>query len=431
MVRRRGLVWGALVLLVVTAALPLKAAFGAPPTLVVDDDKAQCPNAGFTRIQDAVNAALPGATIQVCPGNYVEQITVPTGKDGLTLTSQKLLAASITAPPALLPLNKAIVRVAGAKNTTIRGFVITGPGTGACDSLEYGVRVDGGGSAAIQFNHITAIRDTPFSGCQNGVGIQVGRAAEGQTGSATITANLVDDYQKNGITVSNTGSSAVIAANIVRGTGPTPIIAQNGIQISSGATATVQNNSVTDNVYSPQTVSSTGILLFAPGAVQVLQNVLSKNDEGVYAFTATGPVISGNRATSSVFDGIVVDTTTGARVSGNQTDNNSEYGIGLFAATNNSLTDNRASANSVDGFFADPTSTNNSLTNNQASGSKEFDCRDDSKGAGTAGTANLWKGDTGASSSPPGICRPPQGETDRGGERGERPEHPRPHADND
>jgi len=41
--------------------------------LVVDDDKVQSPNAGFTHIQDA---ASPGATIRVCQGTYVEQINI-------------------------------------------------------------------------------------------------------------------------------------------------------------------------------------------------------------------------------------------------------------------------------------------------------------------------------------------------------------------
>jgi hypothetical protein len=33
-----------------------------------------------------------------------------------------------------------------------------------------------------------------------------------------------------------------------------------------------------------------------------------------------------------------------------------------------------------------------------------FDCRDDSVGGGTAGTANFWLSDHGDTSSPAGIC---------------------------
>lgn len=187
---------------------------------------------------------------------------------------------------------------------SISKFTIEGPGDGGCDSLEYGVRVEGGGSADIEFNHITHIRDEPFSGCQNGVAVQVGRQADSTSGSATVRFNLIDDYQKNGITVSNTGSKADIEFNHIRGAGPTAVIAQNGIQVSGGADATVAANAVSGNVYSPGTASSTGILLFAPHSANVSSNVLKANDTGVYAFQTDGnTTIAGNSASSSTFDG--------------------------------------------------------------------------------------------------------------------------------
>lgn len=54
--------------LLVMGAQPAAAA----TLLVVDDDKIQCPTAQYTTIQDAVNAASPGDTIQVCAGLYPE-----------------------------------------------------------------------------------------------------------------------------------------------------------------------------------------------------------------------------------------------------------------------------------------------------------------------------------------------------------------------
>ena len=43
---------------------------------------------------------------------------------------------------------------------------------------------------------------------------------------------MVNTYQKNGITVDGNGSGATINNATVTGTGETPSIAQNGIQIS-------------------------------------------------------------------------------------------------------------------------------------------------------------------------------------------------------
>src|SRR3954447_5405778 len=46
----------------------------AAATRLVDDDKAECPNASFTSIQSAVDAAAAGDTVAVCPGTYREAV---------------------------------------------------------------------------------------------------------------------------------------------------------------------------------------------------------------------------------------------------------------------------------------------------------------------------------------------------------------------
>src|SRR2546430_1990398 len=146
-------------------AVSAASAFAGPKLTV-----GTCKGAQYPTIQAAVTAASPGSDIVVCAGTYVEQVTIPAAKNDLILRSEKPLAAIIQAP-AVMSGNKAIVTVAGAQNVTIKGFTITGPGGGGCDSIRWGVRVDSGGSATIRENHITEIHDTPFSGCQNGIGI--------------------------------------------------------------------------------------------------------------------------------------------------------------------------------------------------------------------------------------------------------------------
>lgn len=351
--------------------------------ITVDDNGADCRKADFTSIQAAVNAASSGDTIKVCAGTYVEQVTIPAGKNGLTLRSHVPEAAIIKAPPAMAD-PKAIMRVNGAQDVTINGFTIAGPGGGPCDSLRYGVRVDGGGSATISQNHIVNIRDTPFSGCQNGHGILVGRVSEGQTGRATIFKNKIDGYQKGGIVISNVGSSAEITDNEITGIGPTAAIAQNGVQISGGATAIVRNNEIAQNQYTPMTFASAGILLFEPGAVTVEHNTLSHNDESVYSQTAANPAIQHNKISFNTFDGIGLLATTGAIVSNNFSENNG-----------------------YDGIYVSSDSTGNTITNNQMEANAEHDAHDDSNGPGTAGTANTWEKNHCGSLDPenrPGLC---------------------------
>jgi parallel beta-helix repeat protein len=89
-------VWRFLTFLIIGALLATVislATFGSqalaeePRTWYVDDDLQDCPDANFTKIQDAVNAASPGDTIIVCPGTYTENIDV--NKDHLTIRSEE------------------------------------------------------------------------------------------------------------------------------------------------------------------------------------------------------------------------------------------------------------------------------------------------------------------------------------------------------
>lgn len=325
--------------------------------LIVDDDALDCPNAQYTTIQSAVTAATSGDKIKVCPGTYIEQVTIPAGKDDLTLFSEGARQAIIKAPMAMLP-PQAIVRVNGAQDVTIRHFTITGPGGGPCNSIRYGVFVDGGGSALITDNHITEIRDfPPLSGCQNGIGVSVGRVLPPDgptTGSATVVHNLIDRYQKGGVLVDGAGSSAEVAYNEVIGAGPTPFIAQNGIQLSRGAHADAHHNKVSQNFYSPAGVDATGFLLFDTPDARVHHNSVFLNESGIATSVVNGTVeISYNSARNN-FDGIVA-----------------------YVPTTNIL-----------------------IAHNKAFENTRYDCRDDNMP-----TTNNWLKDLGRTENQPGLCK--------------------------
>ena len=430
---------------------------GAANTIWVNDDDpngggyaapgTSCDDPGYPTVQTAVTAAAAGDRINVCPGTYVEQVTIPAGKDNIRLRSVERWQAFITAP-AVMTAPKAIVRVNGARNVTISAFTITGPGGGACDALEYGVRVDDGGSANILGNHITHIRDNPFGGCQNGVGVQVGRAAEGTTGSAKIEGNLIEDYQKNGMTISGDGSSGEIANNRVLGIGPTAAIAQNGIQVSSGATATVRNNFVANAIYTPQDVVSTGILLFQSGKVVTDDNTVTSNDVGIFMFEAgAGSVTRDNSSRKSTFDGIAIDMFTvttlsasqvgGSLVARNKSDHNGGPGIGLYdGVRGNKLDDNDVEDNVDSGILLDDASntvvsgndvndngtrggdktdgirinagSGNTIRDNRLKNNMKHDCHDGSTGN------NRWTNNRAETSFPAGLC----GDKDRDEKKG-------------
>jgi parallel beta-helix repeat protein len=348
--------------------------------LIVDDDHADCPNAPYTTIQQAVEAASPGSMIKVCRGTYVEQVTIMAGKDDLTLFSEGDLQAVIKAPLVMAD-PKAIVHIQGAQDVTLRHFTITGPGGGGCDSLRYGVRVDAGGSATITDNHITHIRDAIPSGCQNGVGVLIGRNFEATYGSGTIVHNLIDDYQKGGIVVDGLlppdgggflaptnapplVSRATVAYNEVDGIGPTAVIAQNGIQISRGAIANVHHNVVQNNIYSPATTTGEGILL--------------------YQLSSSETTVNHNEVRNNT-DGIALYTTSNVEVGWNHSHDNAPY----------------------DGLFADSDTTHNTIEHNLLKHNGEFDCDDISAGPYNAPAlvANPWIQDLGYTENRPGLCK--------------------------
>ena len=86
-------------------------ALGAGPAMAkefrVDDDGAQCPNAGLRRrSRRAVNASGPGDKIKVCAGTYQEQVRIDEHHDKLEarVRSKKLEATISLADAESAPL---------------------------------------------------------------------------------------------------------------------------------------------------------------------------------------------------------------------------------------------------------------------------------------------------------------------------------------
>jgi hypothetical protein len=120
------------------------------------------------------------------------------------------------------------------------------------------------------------------------------------TGSAsgTVSNNTLANYQKGGIVANGQGVNVAITDNIVTGQGAVDSIAQNGIQVGYGASATVMRNTVTGNAYTgPNNASSGGILVVGGPAygtcpdgnpcpytvnTRIIQNTVRESDVGVW-----------------------------------------------------------------------------------------------------------------------------------------------------
>jgi parallel beta-helix repeat protein len=368
-------------------------AFGAgqaaAATLEVDNDRVECKKAPFTSIQAAVTAASPGDSVKVCPGTYTEQVRIT--KDKLKVFSRNPQEATIKAP-AVMTDPKAIVEIAGGSDVSVRDFVITGPGGGPCDSIRFGVLIGSTSSdpngptkgVDLSHNRITRIQDTPPGGCQNGNAVQVGRQSTGLVADADVSDNQIDAYQKTGVVVDGAGSSARVRQNTITGLGSVNFIAQNGVQVSRQAVAEVRQNTITDNLFAPQTFASAGVLLFeASSATEIRQNTILRNDEGVYLSGQDGGTVRQNESSDNTFDG---------------------FGL-TEGSTNIAVEHNVAERNGFDGVYAGADTAENVIAQNHLSDNAEHDCHDDSTGPHPPGVANQWEKNHGVTENKPGLCR--------------------------
>src|SRR5271165_660303 len=267
----------------------------------------------FSSIQTAVDSVPAGSIIYVCPGTYAEQVLITknltltgVGANGLSGSSAVGGNNPVIASPGTGIVANATDLYTGGGDISIGAQIAVVTPSGAATPIKVNISylaVDGannqiGGcgppddfvgiyyqNASGAINEVVA-RNQALSvvddGCQSGQAIFV-ESGYGTGGSAIVTIenNSVHNYQKNGITVDGSGTVAAITANYVVGQGATTGAAENGIQVSDGATGSVKGNTVTDDVYinpsdcsqptetdptPPPCYGASGILVYDSGA---------------------------------------------------------------------------------------------------------------------------------------------------------------------
>jgi hypothetical protein len=360
------------VILVSVLFWPATASPSHPARLIVDDDKMECPNAAFTHIQDAVDAASPGDEIHICKGTYAEQVTIrkplDIDADNGAILTPSAMHANTTSLFDAAPIATALL-VADITGVSISGLTLDGANNGIseCAPDLIGISFQ---NASGALDHI-AVRNfklaASLNGCQSGTGIFV-QSGNGRVSRVEISNCTVHDFQKNGITADEKGTLALIRKNVVTGLGRTNGAAQNGVQIGFGAAGSILDNLVTNNVWALCTAAATcatvatNILVTQSDGVEVSGNTAGISQVNIFVDGNNGAIERNETFATSVFDGIRVQGDQ-SRVRHNQVFNGAESGI-FISGNNNVVTDNTITEAAI-GILKDTGSSGNIIAANR------------------------------------------------------------------
>jgi hypothetical protein len=399
-------------------ALPGRAAI-PPGATVVGTPSATCPSPSFAAIGPAVAAAAPGATIYVCEGLYAESVTITKNltllgaRNGVPATSGRTNSAAETIVQA--PSGQDFVYGGSATTGTIDGFMLIGNGAGAGDNDAI-VAISSPGTGFTWINniitntttginfHTTGATPTLISGNRivgnnepgGGQGSNGIFFTNGPANNVTISNNLFGS-QDTDINTTGAGVSGTLSSGLVV-TGNTSVDSQNFAVLFLTSGAVVSNNTISWTNIDDTNAHSAIAILGEDIGTQVTNNSINGGAaDGIrvndlFYTPSSGLTISGNTVANRL-NGIAVYTAAGLSSTSSITGN---------TITSAGVNDATGPSNGHGLWLQSGNGVN--VANNRASASVQFDCRDDTTGGGTAGTANVWTNDTGTTSSPSGLC---------------------------
>lgn len=226
---------------------------------------------------DTINGAVAVAQthVNVAAGSYQEQVVIDHDLElvGAGIGVSTILSpATLTTTYATSKNYKPVVTVIGAPNALVSGFTVDGAGAGNANVTFVGVGWFNSGGELSEC-HVTGIRNSPLDGAQHGLGIY-GISDDGGSYTIECRDNVVDDFQKNGISwnaVNSTTTDVVLTGNQVTGSPGMSAAngdpAQNGIQVLGDLTTVLLDGNTVDGVgydnsTNPTKYVATSVLLY-------------------------------------------------------------------------------------------------------------------------------------------------------------------------
>lgn len=394
--------WRATLVAVSLMALAAGSAEAQARPLVVDRDRAQCPNADFVSIQEAVAAAAPNDEIHVCPDLYTESVTVDKplrlrGQVGAVQAEDCFAPAGVSDPTrqAIVDGGDYSFKLA-ANDIVLEGFVVEGATTG--------IDTDAGFSGYLirhnlvqrnlldgaELHSAGATETRAHDNCfrQNARGGLV--SEHGNLHNARIDHN--ESFRnREGLVVAGPGSR--VDVQLEHNVSINDLF---GLGIQNSSASSVAHNKVTALPPAPGVVPIGVIIGGGNVGLIVSQNQVEGGSFGILfntrGFLATFPAstglqVVGNAVSNVQLHGLNVaaDSVHHSRFSDNHVRDNGQDGIGLRSRnTFNTFERNHAMGNGRDGIRVGPMGAfNNVFEANQLRKNGEHDAHDDNRPANT------------------------------------------------
>ena len=317
-----------------------------------------CASPGYNTVQAALDAAPTGAKVYVCVGTYEEQVEVvkpvyigrAPNTGSVTLQLPSTPAASQTSCDTAEGLEAGQtdeVSICTTGKVTLYGLDINAVAPiETCGGGLNAINVAGGADLTALDDLVVGASSSlaAFKGCQHGISVNVGSHKANEVGHAKLENDVLSGYEKNGPTATNPGSTLVVKDSRITGEGPSPYIAQNGIEVAYGAKGTIAESTVSGNECQLEGVCSstalpeqaTGVLFYgAATGTSIKESAISDNDIGEY-YASTSPTLpakaevkfSYDTLTSNRYEGIVLEEGS-ASLKGESITGSGEVGLEL------------------------------------------------------------------------------------------------------
>lgn len=247
------------------------------------------PASSYTTVQSAIDAANDGDTVLIGPGTYDEQLTV-NGFTGLDIEAVDLVgggkaAVTIEAPDMTVSATastgrdvNAVISVTNSTDVDISDITVDGAGQGdTIDSNGGQAQFVGVFYAGTGAGNLGTLTNVDVTGVRGAAGPATGaggdallQASELGTGVFVDVPNGTNSFAVNGGTVDDFGSAGVNATGgdvtingvTVNGSGAQTNLVQNGIILSSVASADLDGNTINEVGFDgAATVYSAGVLV--------------------------------------------------------------------------------------------------------------------------------------------------------------------------